>query len=152
MFTSNVKTCFISYSSSKRIKQNKTRLLSWDVCHTNTYYFSLYRWLLHLERVWVMAAGEREWWEDSGDRSEGTGEEAPRYNTTSYLRNTMNVTAANLTENIHIILLKTVNLLDNNPHLEWWRDYWTVSDVIEQSGVTERYLANAIISDKSKWR
>ena len=36
--------------------------------------------------------------------------------------------------------------------IEWWRDYWTVSDVIEQSGVTERYLANAIISDKSKWR
>ena len=37
-------------------------------------------------------------------------------------------------------------------YLEWWRDYWTVSDVIEQSGVTEHYLANAIISDKSKWR
>ena len=29
--------------------------------------------------------------------------------------------------------------------VEWWRDYWTDSDVIEQSGVTERYLANAII-------
>ena len=37
-------------------------------------------------------------------------------------------------------------------NLEWWRDYWTVSDIIEQSGVTERYLANAIISGKSKWR
>ena len=34
--------------------------------------------------------------------------------------------------------------------VKWWRDYCTVSDVIEQSGVTERYLANAIISDKSK--
>ena len=34
--------------------------------------------------------------------------------------------------------------------IEWWREYLTVSDVIEQSGVTERYLANAIISDKSK--
>ena len=34
--------------------------------------------------------------------------------------------------------------------LEYWRDNWTVSDVTGHAGVTGQYLANAIISDKSK--
>ena len=34
--------------------------------------------------------------------------------------------------------------------IEYWRGNWTVSDVTGHAGVTGRYLANAIISDKSK--
>ena len=34
--------------------------------------------------------------------------------------------------------------------LEYWWDNWTVSDVTGHAGVTGQYLANAIISDKSK--
>ena len=37
-------------------------------------------------------------------------------------------------------------------NIEYWRDNWTVSDVTGHAGVTGRYLENAIISDKSKWR
>ena len=47
-------------------------------------------------------------------------------------------------------LVTQLCLVDSFAAVEWWRDYCTVSDVIEQSGVTERYLANAIISDKLK--
>ena len=36
--------------------------------------------------------------------------------------------------------------------LEYWMDNWTVSDVTGHSGIIGQYLANAIISDKSKWR
>ena len=46
-------------------------------------------------------------------------------------------------------------MFDNVPgtiQLEYWRDNWTVSDVTGHAGVTGQYLANAIISDKSKWR
>ena len=35
-------------------------------------------------------------------------------------------------------------------YVEYWRGNWTVSDVTGHAGVTGRYLANAIISDKSK--
>ena len=38
----------------------------------------------------------------------------------------------------------------NYVNIEWWRDYCTVSDVTEHAVETERYLANAIISDISK--
>ena len=34
--------------------------------------------------------------------------------------------------------------------LEYWMDSWTVSDVTGHAGVIGQYLANAIISDKSK--
>ena len=34
--------------------------------------------------------------------------------------------------------------------IEYWMDNWTVSDVTEHAGVIGQYLANAIISDKSK--
>ena len=34
--------------------------------------------------------------------------------------------------------------------LEYWMDNWTVSDVTGHAGVIGQYLANAIISDKSK--
>ena len=34
--------------------------------------------------------------------------------------------------------------------VEYWRGNWTVSDVTGHAGETGRYLANAIISDKSK--
>ena len=34
--------------------------------------------------------------------------------------------------------------------VEYWMDNWTVSDVIGHAGVIGQYLANAIISDKSK--
>ena len=34
--------------------------------------------------------------------------------------------------------------------IEYWRGNWTVSDVTGHASVTGRYLANAIISDKSK--
>ena len=37
-------------------------------------------------------------------------------------------------------------------YIEYWRGNWTVSDVTDHAGVTGWYLANAIISDKSKWR
>ena len=36
--------------------------------------------------------------------------------------------------------------------LEYWMDNWTVSDVTGHAGVIGQYLANAIISDKSKRR
>ena len=38
------------------------------------------------------------------------------------------------------------------PLVEYWMDNWTVSDVTGHAGVIGQYLANAIISDKSKWR
>ena len=34
--------------------------------------------------------------------------------------------------------------------VEYWMDNWTVSDVTGHAGVIGQYLANAIISDKSK--
>ena len=34
--------------------------------------------------------------------------------------------------------------------IEYWRGNWTVSDVTDHAGVTNRYLTIAIISDKSK--
>ena len=34
--------------------------------------------------------------------------------------------------------------------IEYWMDNWTVSDVTGHAGVIGQYLANAIISDKSK--
>ena len=34
--------------------------------------------------------------------------------------------------------------------LEYWMDNWTVSDVTGHAGVFGQYLANEIISDKSK--
>ena len=34
--------------------------------------------------------------------------------------------------------------------IEYWMDNWTVSDITGHAGVTGQYLANAIISDKSK--
>ena len=34
--------------------------------------------------------------------------------------------------------------------VEYWMDNWTVSDVTGHAGITGQYLANAIISDKSK--
>ena len=34
--------------------------------------------------------------------------------------------------------------------IEYWMDNWTVSDVNGHAGVIGQYLANAIISDKSK--
>ena len=40
--------------------------------------------------------------------------------------------------------------IENQRMLEYWIDNWTVSDVTGHAGVTDRYLANAIISDKSK--
>ena len=48
---------------------------------------------------------------------------------------------------IEVMRSLTINKLER---IEWWRDYCTVSDVTEHAVVTERYLANAIISDKSK--
>ena len=33
---------------------------------------------------------------------------------------------------------------------QYWMDNWTVSDVTRHAGVIGQYLANAIISDKSK--
>ena len=36
--------------------------------------------------------------------------------------------------------------------MEYWRGNWTVSDVTGHAGVTGQYLANAIVSDKSKRR
>ena len=34
--------------------------------------------------------------------------------------------------------------------VEYWMDNWTVSDVTGHAGIIGQYLANAIISDKSK--
>ena len=34
--------------------------------------------------------------------------------------------------------------------VEYWMDNWTVSDVTGHAGVIGQYLANAIISEKSK--
>ena len=36
--------------------------------------------------------------------------------------------------------------------VEYWMDNWTVADVTGLAGVIGQYLANAIISDKSKCR
>ena len=41
-------------------------------------------------------------------------------------------------------------ILTCSPDIEYWMGNWTVSDVTGHAGVTGRYLANAIISDKSK--
>ena len=35
-------------------------------------------------------------------------------------------------------------------YIEYWMDNWTVSDITGHAGVIGQYLANAIISDKSK--
>ena len=42
------------------------------------------------------------------------------------------------------------HFITRQTYLEYWMDNWTVSDVTGHAGVTGRYLANAIISDKSK--
>ena len=46
----------------------------------------------------------------------------------------------------HLILF----YIYRSQNLEYWMDNWTVSDVTEHAGVIGQYLANAIISDKSK--
>ena len=43
-----------------------------------------------------------------------------------------------------------VLFISHDNKVEYWRDYWTVSDVTGHAGVTGQYLANEIISDKSK--
>ena len=45
-----------------------------------------------------------------------------------------------------VIIIIIINAI----YTEYWRGNWTVADVTGHAGVTGRYLANAIISDKSK--
>ena len=40
--------------------------------------------------------------------------------------------------------------MEVSKYVEYWMDNWTVSDVTGHAGVIRQYLANAIISDKSK--
>ena len=51
------------------------------------------------------------------------------------------------------LIFGLTNLQTNNgceSLIEYWMDNWTVSDVTGHGGVIGQYLANAIISDKSK--